>query len=85
MELVKGLAARGASLHTPVMTLRHASFLAFIGTLLLTILLVGDFILDLLSLARGLIAVVTLVTALIYAFAALTVTVFFFAFHKTQS
>jgi len=85
MELVKPLAARAPSLHTSVMTLKHASLLAFIGTLLLTILLVGDFILDLLSLARGLIAVVTLLTALIYAFAALTVTVFFFAFHKAQS
>ncbi|MDP8989253.1 MAG: hypothetical protein M3N41_04140 [Acidobacteriota bacterium] len=67
------------------MTLKHASLLAFIGTLLLTILLVGDFILDLLSLARGLIAVVTLLTALIDAFAALSVTVFFFVFHKAQS
>lgn len=85
MEVVKALAARCGSLHTPVMTLKHASLLAFIGTLLLTILLVGDFILDLLSLARGLIAVVTLLTALIYAFAALTVTIFFFAFHKAQS
>ena len=67
------------------MTLKHASFLAFVGTLLLTILLVVDLILNLLSIMRGLIPAVMLFTSLIYAFAALGVTVFFYAFHRSQS
>lgn len=67
------------------MTLKQASLLAFIGTLLLSILLVVDFVLDVLSLARGLIAAVTLLVSLIHAFAAVTVAVFFYVFHRGQS
>jgi len=67
------------------MTLKQASFLAFIGTLLLAILLVVDLVMDVLSLARGLIPAVTLLTALIYAFAAVSVAVFFYVFHRAQS
>ena len=67
------------------MTLKSASLLAFIGTLLLSILLVADLVLDLLSLARGLIAAVTLLTSLIHAFAAVSVALFFYAFHRAQS
>jgi multidrug efflux pump subunit AcrB len=67
------------------MTLKQASFLAFVGTLLLTILLVVDLILNLLSTMRGLIPAVMLLTSLIYAFAALGVAVFFYAFHRSQS
>ena len=67
------------------MTLKHASLLALVGTILLTILLIGDLILNLLSLARGLIPLVTLLTSLTYAFAALSVAIFFYVFHKAQS
>ena len=67
------------------MTLKHASLLALIGTLLLAILLVGDLILDLLSILRGLIAMVVLLTAFIRAFAAVSVTLFFYAYHRAQS
>jgi hypothetical protein len=67
------------------MSLKQASLLAFIGTLLLSILLVVDSILDVLSLARGLIAAVTLLVSLIHAFAAVTVAIFFYVFHKAQS
>ena len=67
------------------MALKHASLLAFVGTLLLTILLVVDLILNLLSTMRGLIPAVMLLTSLIYAFAALGVMVFFYAFHRSQS
>ena len=67
------------------MTLKQASLLAFIGTLLLSILLVVDLVLDALSLARGLIAAVTLLTSLIHAFAAVTVAIFFYVFHRAQS
>jgi hypothetical protein len=85
MEFVNTLAACRGGVHTLGMTLKHASLLAFAGTLLLTLLLVGDFVLNLMSLARGLIAVVTVLTSLIYAFAAVTVAMFFYAFHKAQS
>ncbi len=67
------------------MTLKQASFLAFIGTMLLAIQLVFDFVLDVLSLARGLIAAVSLLTSLIHAFAAVSVTVFFYVFQRAQS
>jgi hypothetical protein len=67
------------------MTLKHASFLAFVGTLLLAILLIVDLFLDVMSLLRGLIPAVMLLTALIYASAALSVALFFHAFHRTQS
>ena len=67
------------------MTLKQASFLAFIGTLVLSILLVFDLVLDLLSMARGLIPAVTLLTSLIRTFAALTVAMFFYVFHRSQS
>ena len=67
------------------MTLKQASLLSFIGTLLLSIHLVIDLILNLLSLARGLIAAVTLLTSLIETFAAVSVTVFFYVYHRAQS
>ena len=79
------VADRAGSVHTPDMTLKYASLWAFVGTLVLALLLVGDFILNLLSLARGLIAMMTLLASLIYAFAALTVAVFFYVFHRAQS
>ena len=59
------------------MSLKQASFLAFLGTMLLAILLVVDLVLDVLSLARGLIAAVTLLTSVIRAFAAVSVAVCF--------
>ena len=79
------VAVRSDEAHNPSMTLNQASLLAFIGTLLLAIYLVGDFILDLLSMARGLIPAVTLLTSLIRTFAAVTVAVFFYVFHRAQS
>jgi hypothetical protein len=80
-----GVAARGGYVHTPSMTLKQASLLAFIGTLLLSILLVVDLALDVLSLARGLIPAVTLLTSLIRTSAAVSVAVFFYVFHRAQS
>lgn len=67
------------------MTLKNASLWAFVGTLLLTILLVWDLVLDMLSIVRGLIAMVVLLAALIRAFAAVTVTLFFYAYHRAQT
>ena len=67
------------------MTLKGAAFLAFIGTLLVTALLVWDFVFSLLNVLRGLTPAVTVFSSLIYAFGALTVTVFFHVFQKQQS
>ena len=67
------------------MTLKGAAFLAFIGTLLVTALLVWDCVFSLLNVLRGLTPAVTVFSSLIYAFGALTVTVFFYVFQKQQS
>ena len=67
------------------MTLKGAAFLAFVGTLLVTALLVWDFVFSLLNVLRGLTPAVTVFSSLIYAFGALTVTVFFYVFQKQQS
>lgn len=67
------------------MTLKGAAFLAFIGTLLVTALLVWDFVFSLLNVLRGLTPAVTVFSSLIYAFGALTVALFFYVFQKQQS
>jgi hypothetical protein len=67
------------------MSLKNAAFLALVGMILVTILLVVGFINDVLGVAQGIVPAVKLLTSLIYAFAALTVTVFFYAFHRAQA
>ena len=64
------------------MNLKTAAFLALIGTLLTTILLVYNWTFAVLNVPRGLVPLDTLFSASIYAFASLTLTVFFFVFHK---
>ena len=49
------------------MSLKNASFLAFVGTALVTLLLVWDLISNILNVARGLIAATMLLSNLIYA------------------
>jgi hypothetical protein len=67
------------------MTLKNAAFLALVGTILATIVLMTGFIDDLLGVVRGLIPAMRLVTSGVYAFAGLGVVVFLYAFHKAQS
>jgi hypothetical protein len=67
------------------MTIKSAAFLALIGMLLVTIVLVLAFIIDVSNLANGAVPAITVLKSLIYAFASLTVTLFFFIFHKSQS
>jgi len=67
------------------MTLKGAAFLAFVGTLLVTALLVWGFVFTLLNVLRGLTPAVTVFSSLIYAFGALTVALFFYVFQKQQS
>ena len=73
------------SIHTSVMSLKNASFLALIGMTLLTILLVASFISTTLAVIRDLIPAVALLRSLVHVFTSLTVLVFFYVFHRTQS
>jgi hypothetical protein len=67
------------------MNLKNAAFLALVGTLMLTVLLIAGFIFDALNVLRGLIPAIRLLTSFIYAFAGLSAVVFLYAFHKAQS
>ncbi len=67
------------------MTLKSASLLAFIGTVLVTMLLAWNLIENLLNVTRGLAPAVILFSSLLYTFGALCVAVFFFVFHRSQS
>ncbi|MGA3187187.1 MAG: hypothetical protein ABSF22_08750 [Bryobacteraceae bacterium] len=64
------------------MNLKNAAFLALIGTILTTILLVYNLISAVLNVTRGLIALDSLISILIYAIASITLTVFFYVFYK---
>ena len=78
------LADRSPSAYTVSMTLKNAAFLALVGMILATILLVAGFIRDVFAIAQGLIPAMTLLTSFIYAFAGLSMAVFLYAFHKKQ-
>ena len=79
------IAAGPQSAYTPAMTLKKAAFLALVGMILVTILLVAGFIGDVFGVVRGLIPAMRLLTSFIYAFAALSMAMFLYAFHKAQS
>jgi hypothetical protein len=79
------VAAGPQSAYTPAMTLNKAAFLALVGMILTTILLVGGFIVDVFNVVRGLIPAMRLLTSFIYAFAGLSMVMFLYAFHKSQS
>lgn len=67
------------------MKLKNAAFLALVGMILATILLVVGFISDVFLVARGLVPAKILVTSFIHAFAVLSMAVFLYVFHKAQS
>ena len=79
------VAERPQSTYTPAMTLNKAAFLALVGMILATILLVAGFIGDVFGVVRGLIPAMRLLTSFIYAFAGLSLVVFLFVFHRAQS
>ena len=66
------------------MRLKSAAFLAMIGTILMTALLVWTFVLTFLNVVRDLVPAVTLFSSFIYAFGCLSVAVFFYVFHRAQ-
>ena len=66
------------------MTPKNTAFLALVGMVLVTILLVVDLIADVSGVVQGLIPAIRLLTSFIYAFAGFGVVVFLYAFHKAQ-
>ena len=67
------------------MSLKNSAFLAFVGMMLLTVLVAADFINTILGVMRDVVPAMALLRSLIYVLASLTVTVFFFVFHRAQS
>jgi hypothetical protein len=67
------------------MSLKHSAFLAFVGMMLLTVLVAADFIHTVLGITRDVVPAIALLRSLIYVLASFTVTVFFFVFHRAQS
>jgi hypothetical protein len=66
------------------MTLKNAALLAFIGTTLMTALLLWEFVLTFLNVLRGLVPAVTLFSSFIYAFGCFSVALFFYVSHRAQ-
>lgn len=71
--------------YTPAMTLKNAAFFAWIGMILLTVMLAVTFIRDVSALLAGAIAAISVLAALIRLLASLGVTVFLYVFYKAQS
>jgi hypothetical protein len=67
------------------MTVKSAALLAFVGTMLMTVLSVWNFVIATLNVLRGVEAPVLLFSSFICAFGAFSVMVFFFVFHRAQS
>ena len=67
------------------MSTKAASFLAFVGMLVLTLLVLVDLVRDISGVVRGVVPMLLLVRAIVYTFASLTATVFFFVFYERQS
>ena len=66
------------------MNLKSAAFLALLGMILLTVLLIADFINLFLGVVRDIVPVVMLLRSLIYTLASLAVTVFFWVFYRGE-
>jgi hypothetical protein len=67
------------------MTLKNAAFLALVGMILATILLVMGLIGDASNVLRGLVPALKLLASFIYAFAGLSMVVFLYTLHRAQS
>jgi hypothetical protein len=67
------------------MTLRQATLLALVATILLTALLGWDLVSNILNVVRGLVPAVVILSSFIRAFAAFSVALFFYVFHRTQA
>ncbi len=79
------LAPSSGTGHTATMNLKNAALLAFVGTLLLTLVAAVDFIRTISGVLGGFVPAMALLRSTIYLFASLTVTVFFYVFNRPQS
>jgi len=66
------------------MNLKSAAFLALVGMILLTLLVIADFINVVQGVLRDLIPAMMLLRSIIYLLASLGLTVFLWAFHRAQ-
>jgi hypothetical protein len=66
------------------MTIKSAAFLALIGTVLITALLMWAFVFHVVNVVRSVEAPVVLFASFVYAFGSLTLAIFFFVFHRAQ-
>ena len=66
------------------MNSKSAAFLAFIGTMLVAVLMMWNLVSDIMNVMQGLIPAARLLSSLIYAFGSLTVTAFFYVFQKER-
>jgi len=79
-----GVASTSDKSSYPDQDTQNAALLAFIGTILMTDLLVWNFVFALINILGDLVPAVTLLSSFIYAFGSLTVAVFFYVFHRAQ-
>ncbi len=66
------------------MTLKNVAFLAFLGTLFLTIVVAFDFVNTASGVLRDIVPAVAVLRSLIYLFASVSVTVFFYVFYRAN-
>ena len=81
---IRSLPHQKVNIQTEIMTLRTASILALVGTLLLTVLAAADFFNITYGYVREIVPAMAVLRSLIYLFGAACVTVFFFMFTKAQ-
>ena len=79
------LASGSTSVHTAIMNLKSAAFLALIALSLLSLLLLADLITNVLGVLRDVVPAMALLRSLVYTFASVSLAVFFYVFHKAQS
>ncbi len=65
--------------------MKNAALLAFVGTLLLTVVVTVDFIRAISGVLGGFVPTMALLRSLVYLFASVSVTMFFWVFGRGQS
>jgi hypothetical protein len=78
------LANDGLRVHTPIMTLKNAAFLALIGMSLLSLLLAMDLVNLVLGFARDVVPLMTVLRSMVHLLAILSLVVFFYVFYTKQ-
>ena len=71
-------------MQSSTMSVKNAAFLAFVGTLLLSVLLALDFINAVVAYVRNLVPVIPVLRSAIYVFAGVCLTMFLFTFSRRE-